>query len=88
MIPYEKFIKFLKKEKVHKKFFVNLLLLKSYLETLKPCYYLNAAFGWKETSEGFKFWSDLNEKWIEILNKEGFHSGNKDWQANLDDGKS
>jgi len=68
MSDYEKFIKFLKREKVYKKFFVNLFVPECFVRQLKPCFYFHV-FLWDDSPEGLEFWSDLNKKWIDFLNK-------------------
>jgi len=29
--------------------------------------WINFAFKWRETPQGYNFWSDLNKKWLEAL---------------------
>jgi len=33
-----------------------------------PGSFIDAAFTWYRTSQDYKFWSDLNEKWVEHYN--------------------
>lgn len=70
MTDYEKFIKFLKKERVYRKFVANKTVPNIFLEKQDPYNYFSVSFVWHDTSEGDYFWSDLNKKWLNILNKE------------------
>lgn len=41
----------------------------SFASVFNPLFYLQHGFAWISTPEGFKFWSDLNEEWIEYLKR-------------------
>ncbi len=66
---YENFIKFLKKERVYRKFVANKTVPNSFLEKQDSYIYLSVSFVWEDSPEGFGFWSDLYKKWIDFLNK-------------------
>ena len=73
------FIRFLKERGVFKKFTTNYYeywkikgysrTLCEYLENKHSPYFLTGAFGWQNSNEGHKFWSNLSDEWLVIRNR-------------------
>jgi|WetSurSiteA1Bulk_404760.scaffolds.fasta_scaffold371594_2 hypothetical protein len=66
----EKFIEFLKKNKVKKAFEESLNVgvpLGEYLDKVVPEDYIQSAFVWMKTKEGHAFWHDLSKKWRALV---------------------
>lgn len=69
------FIRFLKHHNIYHLFIYNIKNrgnigwcydIKS-ISIYKPYYFVDDAFKWSDTKEGFDFWSDINIKWRDIL---------------------
>jgi hypothetical protein len=76
------FIRFLKHHNIYHLFIYNIKNrhyvrwcydIKS-LSTYKPYCFVDDAFIWKNTNEGFCFWSDINTKWRDILRNKLGHN--------------
>lgn len=71
----EEFIKFLKDHKAYSKFvreFKNSNFnenFDNYFETIKEISILSACFKWSKTKDSHYFWSNLNIKWLDYLEK-------------------
>ena len=67
----EKFIQFLRDNKVLTKYRKNLKDcgkdFNEYFNRYPPWFYLSRAFLWDESPEGEVFWIDLNVKWKKLL---------------------
>lgn len=64
------FLRFLKHFGLYNKFIRN-IAKQTYIENfktnkIKPLYYIDHAFIWKNTSEGHIFWSKLDDAWRDI----------------------
>ena len=60
-----KFFEFLKKNKILEQYLSNLYIPIDLNE--HPEDYINRAFYWDDTKEGFDFWRDIHEKWLKEL---------------------
>ena len=67
------FIRFLKKHKVYHKFLSNCksnnqLIVNEFIkyELKYRCQFINNAFIWSETKEGYKFWYNIYKEWEKI----------------------
>lgn len=68
----EQFIKFLKKHDAYEKFMYNLLAEKWYeldeLYKIIPIHkWIDCAFEWIETSEGYDYWNALDGLWCDVV---------------------
>lgn len=68
----ETFIEFLKKHNAYENFINNLLAEESWeldelYETLPARKWLNCAFEWFDTSEGYNYWDALDSLWWDIV---------------------
>lgn len=65
------FIRFLKQNNIfhlYKKYIIKTTLKKIYDMNNAYCMYLlSQPFKWKNTNEGFDFWLNINNKWVEKL---------------------
>lgn len=72
----EQFFKFLKDHNAYKQFIRNFKMghagfchepdetLNEYIRRRHASEWLNWAFSWSESVEGFEFWQDLNAEWL------------------------
>ena len=76
------FIRFLKPHNIYHLFIYNIKNrgnigwcydIKS-ISIYKPYYFVDDAFKWSDTKEGFDFWSDINIKWRDILRNKLGHN--------------
>jgi len=64
------FIDFLNKHNIKEKFINNLMIernveLDVFIEIARPEDYIDNAFHWAQTPEGYEFWGKIHEKWID-----------------------
>ena len=68
------FVRFLKEEKVYHPFrrnFVSINVLKKHLRNVQKENAIHDAFIWRNTQEGFDFWSDIACRWRSCLENNG-----------------
>lgn len=67
-VPDEQFFKFLKRNDIYGKFLNNInnvgRKIKYFFERADKSAYVSSAFNWDRTPEGFKYWDDINRKWL------------------------
>lgn len=84
-IYLKKFYSFLKKNDATSNFLFNIITYHKYdtilneneivnflvseIKEKRECYFIDNAFTWTDTSEGFDYWSDLDYKWREEVDK-------------------
>ena len=42
-------------------------MLHNYINYTDPMEYINFAFDWSKSDQGFDFWSDIDDKWLKIV---------------------
>ena len=79
LTPIERFIKFLRDEMVYQRYRYNRFKKYNFNKELTPCMeklgknlYIDGAFMWRVTEDGWNFWNDISEKWDEVLRIEGY----------------
>lgn len=70
----EKFEQFLIDNNIFSQFCSNIfveysMLLYEYCEYIRPFHYINEAFTWSHTEEGYDFWWEVDRKWYKIYEK-------------------
>lgn len=80
----ELFINFLNNKKIYCRYFSYMLkyfhsedILNKYntfFEDQDPCNWVDKAFYWFNTDEGAKFWTDINNEWLEVVKKESMQT--------------
>lgn len=43
-----------------------------FFEANCPCVWIDGGFVWSQTAEGSDFWYELNNKWLDICEEEGY----------------
>lgn len=75
----EKFIDFLKKENAFDSYVTHFNehrkgAMIEWLNVKDPEDYIDCAFLWERTSEGWEYWNKLNEQWLKIIQNEKLHN--------------
>lgn len=73
LMIYKIFFSFLKRNNCYVQYLFYLRAVytdgKNILKEWNKKFFLTSAFAWGETKEGMTFWRNVNEKWLDIVNK-------------------